>query len=38
MNRSLPKSDGREIVCTATRMDDGADLLAEDPNWTGTIK
>ncbi|MFD6992485.1 hypothetical protein [Streptomyces sp. NPDC059943] len=34
----LPKSDGREIVFTATRMDDEADVLAEDPNWTGTIK
>ncbi|MFF2189258.1 hypothetical protein [Streptomyces sp. NPDC058155] len=34
---SLPKSDGVEIVFTATRMDAEASL-ADDPNWTGTIK
>ncbi|MEV6791271.1 hypothetical protein AB0M87_04550 [Streptomyces sp. NPDC051320] len=30
--------DGKEIVVTVTRMDDDADMLAEDPHWTGTIK
>lgn len=35
---ALEKSSGNKIVITMTRMDDTADLLAEDPHWTGTIK
>jgi hypothetical protein len=35
---ALAKSDGMEIVFTMTRMDKSADILAEDPHWTGTIK
>lgn len=35
---ALAKSDGRDIVFTMTRMDESADILAEDPHWTGSIK
>lgn len=35
---ALPKADGLDIVFTMTRMDESADLLAEDPHWTGSIK
>jgi hypothetical protein len=35
---SLAKSDGRSVVVTMTRMDGGAEILAEDPHWTGSIK
>lgn len=35
---SLAKSDGRSVVVTVTRMDEGAEILAEDPHWTGPIK
>lgn len=34
----LDKEDGKKVVFTVTRMDEEFDLLAEDPNWTGTIK
>ncbi|MFH9569726.1 hypothetical protein ACH4MG_04135 [Streptomyces sp. NPDC017454] len=39
---SLAKTDGKDVLFTMTRMDeqwleDGS-FLAEDPNWTGTIK
>ncbi|MFF3884046.1 hypothetical protein [Streptomyces sp. NPDC001914] len=34
---SLSKSNGTKIVITMTRMDDQADMLADDPHWTGTI-
>lgn len=35
---ALDKTNGTKIVITMTRMDEQADLLAEDPHWTGTIK
>ncbi|MBC2907333.1 hypothetical protein [Streptomyces cupreus] len=39
---SIAKSDGKAIVFTLTRTDDAwledGSFLAEDPNWTGTIK
>jgi len=35
---ALDKSYGTKIVVTMTRMDAQADVLAEDPHWTGTIK
>lgn len=35
---ALAKANGTKIVITMTRMDEQADLLAEDPHWTGTIK
>ncbi|MGW8572566.1 hypothetical protein [Streptomyces niveus] len=35
---ALPKADGLDIVFTMTRMDESADILAEDPHWTGSIK
>ncbi|MFF0139687.1 hypothetical protein ACFYRN_24940 [Streptomyces sp. NPDC005227] len=33
----LPKANGTTIVVTMTRTDEGFDLLAEDPHWTGPI-
>ncbi|MGW3911468.1 hypothetical protein ACWEBX_08045 [Streptomyces sp. NPDC005070] len=35
---ALRKSNGTKVVITMTRMDAQADMLAEDPHWTGTIK
>lgn len=35
---ALDKTYGTKIVITMTRMDEQADLLAEDPHWTGTIR
>ncbi|WP_369244444.1 hypothetical protein [Streptomyces sp. R41] len=34
---ALDKTYGTKVVVTMTRMDEQADLLAEDPHWTGTI-
>lgn len=35
---ALDKTNGTKIVFTMTRMDDQADVLSEDPHWTGDIK
>jgi hypothetical protein len=35
---ALDKANGTKVVITMTRMDDQADMLAEDPHWTGAIE
>ncbi|WP_432169072.1 hypothetical protein [Streptomyces sp. 1222.5] len=35
---ALNRSDGTKLVVTMTRMDDQADVLADDPHWTGVIE
>jgi hypothetical protein len=35
---ALDKANGNKIVVTMTRMDDQADMLADDPHWTGAIE
>lgn len=35
---ALSRPNGAKVVITMTRMDAQADMLAEDPHWTGTIK
>jgi len=34
----LDKKYGTQMVVTVTRMTDDADIMADDPNWTGPIR